>query len=195
MKDLSQIIQSSLLQAQQTLDRFLKDERTLPTIEGMALEMASCLKGGGKILSLGNGGSLCDAMHFAEELTGRFRQNRRPYAALCVNDPAFLTCTANDMSYEEAFERYVEALGKEGDVLLAISTSGKSRNVNRAARKAREMGMKVLSLTQDHASELVSVSDLSLLVPCAPHSDRIQEIHIKVIHILIEVIESLLSDE
>lgn len=192
MTDSKTIISSGLLQAQQCLERFIADERTLPVIGRMAQEMAECLRNGGKILSLGNGGSLCDATHFAEELTGRFRLNRRPYAAIAVNDPAFLTCTANDMSYEEAFERYVQALGKPGDVLLAISTSGASRNVNRAARKALEMGLRVHALTQDCGCELESIAHLSLLAPRAPHSDRIQEIHIKVIHLLIETIESLL---
>lgn len=194
MADSKQIIKDSLLQAQACLERFLEDERTIPTIERMAHEMAECLSGGGKILSLGNGGSLCDATHFAEELTARFRKTRRPYAALAVNDAAFLTCTANDMSYEEAFERYVQALGKPGDVLLAISTSGASENVNRAAMRARQMGLRVMALTSDAGGELEKAAHLSLLAPRAPHSDRVQEIHIKVIHVLIEVIESLLGE-
>lgn len=156
--------------------------------------MAECLNDGGKIISCGNGGSLCDATHFAEELTGRFREDRRPMPAMAINDPAYLTCTGNDYSFEDVFSRWVQAFGKSGDVLLAISTSGTSANVVKAAQTSKRAGMKVIALTSKKGQTLSALSDVSIMAPDAPHSDRIQEIHIKVIHILIEAIEALLSE-
>lgn len=185
------IINHSLGEARRELEAFLADPGTVPSIEAAAEIMAECLKGGGKILSGGNGGSLCDATHFAEELTGRFRNDRRPLPAMAINDPAYLTCVGNDYSFEVVFSRWVEAFGKPGDVLLAISTSGTSANVLKAAMTAREIGMKVVALTSKKGKPLAELADVSVMAPDAPHSDRIQEIHIKVIHILIETIESL----
>ena len=185
------IINHSLGEAQKELEAFLVDPCTVPSIEAAAEIMAECLKGGGKIISCGNGGSLCDATHFAEELTGRFRNDRSPFPAMAINDPAYLTCVGNDYSFEVVFSRWVEAFGKPGDVLLAISTSGTSANVLKAAMTAREIGMKVVALTSKKGKPLAELADVSVMAPDAPHSDRIQEIHIKVIHILIETIESL----
>ena len=155
--------------------------------------MADCLKNGGKIISCGNGGSLCDATHFAEELTGRFRNDRGPLPAMAINDPAYLTCGGNDYSFDVAFSRWVEAFGKSGDVLLAISTSGTSPNIIKAAEAAKNLRMKVIALTSKNGKTLSDLADVTIAAPDAPHSDRIQEIHIKVIHILIEAIESLLQ--
>ena len=185
------IINHSLGEARKELEAFLADPSTVPSIEAAAEIMAECLKGGGMIISCGNGGSLCDATHFAEELTGRFRKDRRPLPAMAINDPAYLTCVGNDYSYEVVFSRWVEAFGKPGDVLLAISTSGTSANVLKAATAARKLGMKVVALTSKKGKPLSELADVSVMAPDAPHSDRIQEIHIKVIHILIETIESL----
>jgi D-sedoheptulose 7-phosphate isomerase len=168
---------------------FLADTETIPVIQRAASIMADCLSSGGKIISCGNGGSLCDATHFAEELTGRFRNDRCPLPAMAINDPAYLTCVGNDYSFEDVFSRWVEAFGKPGDVLLAISTSGSSKNVLKAAKSARKRGMKVVALTSKKGKPLSELADVSVMAPDAPHSDRIQEIHIKVIHILIEAIE------
>ena len=185
-----EIIEHSLEEARIELERFLCAPQTASCIEQMVDVMAHCLKTGGKIMSCGNGGSLCDATHFAEELTGRFRASRRPLPAMAINDPAYLSCTANDFSYEEVFSRWVEAFGREGDVLLSISTSGSSENVIKAASKAKALGMKVIALTCEGPSPLAELADVCIGAPKAPHSDRIQEIHIKVIHIAIEALEA-----
>ena len=183
------IIKHSLEEARKELEGFMADPSTVPSIEAAAKVMAECLKSGGKILACGNGGSLCDATHFAEELTGRFRDDRTPLPAMAINDPAYLTCVGNDYSFEEVFSRWVEAFGKPGDVLLAISTSGTSVNVLNAAAAARNLGLKVIALTSKKGKPLSELADVSIMAPDAPHSDRIQEIHIKVIHILIEALE------
>lgn len=162
-------------------------------IDRAAAMMADCLAGGGKIISCGNGGSMCDAAHFAEKLTGRFRKNRKPYPAIAINDPAYLTCVGNDFSYDEVFSRFVEATGNKNDVLLSISTSGNSENVVRAARKAKELDMKVIFLTKEGENRLQEIPDITIASPETPFSDRIQEIHIKVIHILIQLIEAKLG--
>ena len=189
MKDIQGLIGHSLEEARNELKQFLADPRTIPAIQEAAVVMADSLSSGGKIISCGNGGSLCDATHFAEELTGRFRNDRRPLPAMAINDPAYLTCVGNDYSFEDVFSRWVEAFGKPGDVLLTISTSGTSKNVMKAAKAAHECGMKVVALTSKKGKPLSELADVSVMAPDAPHSDRIQEIHIKVIHILIEAIE------
>ncbi len=188
------IIRDSLTMAREELERFLADPHTVPSIGKAAEIMSECLSAGGKIMSCGNGGSLCDATHFAEELTGRFRDDRRPMPAMAINDPAYITCVGNDYSFEEIFSRWVEAFGKSGDVLLAISTSGTSKNILKAAEVARRLGMKVVALTSKKGKPLAELADVVVAAPDAPHSDRIQEIHIKVIHILIEVIEFKIAD-
>lgn len=187
------IISHSLQEAKQALDDFLASPATVCTIAEASLICAQCLEDGHKILSCGNGGSLCDATHFAEELTGRYRGNRRSLPAIAMNDPAYLTCTANDFDFLDVFARYVEGVGNEGDVLLAISTSGTSENILRAARAARQKGLKVVALTSQGGNPLAHEAHCAVCAPRTPHSDRIQEIHIKVIHILIECIESTLS--
>ena len=189
----SDIINASLAQARSALEDFLADPRTVPVMESIVNVMAGCLRSGGKIISCGNGGSLCDATHFAEELTGRFRDSRRPLPAMAINDPAYMTCTGNDFEFSDIFARWVEAFGREGDTLLAITTSGNSENVVRAAVSARRAGMKVVCLTSDGPSKMDALSDVCLKAPRTPHSDRIQEIHIKVIHIVIEALEKELG--
>ena len=186
-------IRHSLAECNRELQTFLEDPRTVPTIEQITGILADSLRAGGKILACGNGGSLCDATHVAEELTGRFRGNRRSLPAMAVNDPAYMTCVGNDFAFDEIFARWVEAFGKEGDVLLAISTSGKSGNILKAIEAARTAGMKVVALTADTDNPMRQAADAALLAPAAPHSDRIQEIHIKVIHILIEGVERALG--
>ena len=187
------LISQSLKQAREELDDFINDPETIPSIANAAAIMADCLKNEGKIISCGNGGSLCDATHFAEELTGRFRNDRRPLPAMAINDPAYLTCVGNDYSFDVVFSRWIEAFGRSKDVLLAISTSGSSRNILKAAETAKSLGIKVIALTSKKGKSLADLADVTIAAPDAAHSDRIQEIHIKVIHILIEAIESLLK--
>ena len=183
------IIRSSLDEALDELTRFLADPQTLPAI-GQGVEiLAEALQSGHKVMSCGNGGSLCDATHFAEELTGRFRQSRRPLPAMSVNDPAYFTCVGNDHSFDVIFQRWVEAFGRPGDVLVAISTSVTSSNVLKAVEAARGLGMRVIALTSVKGKPLADAADVAIKAPDAPHSDRIQEIHIKVIHIMIEALE------
>lgn len=193
MNMLSSLIVQNLEEARQELESFIADPKTVPAIEKMASMMAESLRNGGKIISCGNGGSLCDATHFAEELTGRFHNDRRPWPAMSVNDPAYLTCTGNDFSFEDIFSRWVEAFGKEGDVLLAISTSGGSENIMKAAEAAKAKGMKVAVLTSVKGERLIRLADAAVAAPASRFSDRIQEIHIKVIHILIDAIEHILE--
>ena len=183
------IIRSSLDEAMDELTRFLADPQTLPAI-GQGVEiLAEALQSGHKVMSCGNGGSLCDATHFAEELTGRFRKSRRPLPAMSVNDPAYFTCVGNDYSFDVIFQRLVVAFGRPGDVLVAISTSGTSSNVLKAVEAARGLGMRVIALTSVRGKPLADAADVAIKAPDAPHSDRIQEIHIKVIHIMIEALE------
>lgn len=184
-----EIIESSLNEAKRTLEDFIASPDTIPVMSAMVDVLAECFNSGGKVISCGNGGSLCDATHFAEELTGRFRKNRRPLPAMAVNDPAYMTCTGNDFEFNDIFARWVEAFGKEGDVLLAISTSGNSRNIAMAAEEAHRKGMKVIGMTAEGDTLLKELADVCLCSPRTPYSDRIQEIHIKVIHIVIEALE------
>lgn len=186
---MKELISQDLEQAQEELERFLADPHTVDSIAEAAGIFVDTLKNGGKIISCGNGGSLCDATHFAEELTGRYRGNRASLPAIAINDPAYMTCTGNDFDFSDIFSRYVEGVGCSGDALLAISTSGTSANVVKAAQAAKQKGMKVVALTGPAGNVLASMADAAVCAPSAPHSDRIQEIHIKVIHILIHAIE------
>ena len=184
-------IHAELAEARAVLDRFLADETNLAHIAHAAELMAASLRNGGKILTCGNGGSLCDAQHFAEELSGRYRADRRALAAIALTEASHLTCVANDYGFEFVFSRFVEALGRPGDVLLAISTSGNSPNVLRAAEAARAQGMTVVALTGKDGGQLAGICDVEIRAPHSGYADRIQEIHIKVIHILIMLIEQL----
>lgn len=186
------IINKSLEEAQDILKGFINSNAS-ELIDKAAGTIAQTLRQGGKVISCGNGGSLCDATHFAEELTGRYRKDRKPYPAVAINDPAYLTCVGNDYSFEEVFSRYVEAMGKLGDVLLAISTSGNSLNVVKAVKSAKSQGMSVIALTKSGKNELSDLADIVLASPASEYSDRIQEIHIKIIHILIQTVEAKLN--
>ena len=192
---MNDLIVSDLQEAHDELHRFLADENTIPSMNRATRIFVDALQRGNKIIACGNGGSLCDATHFAEELTGRYRENRRSLPAISINDPAYLTCTANDFSYEDVFARYVEGVGTNGDVLLAISTSGNSENVVRALTTAHKKGMQVVALTVGGDNQLTRNADVAVCAPWAPHSDRIQEIHIKVIHTLIHAIETAMFGE
>lgn len=184
----------SLQDAQSTLTSFIEDKKNIDNINSAINLMVESYKSNGRMFSCGNGGSMCDAMHFAEELTGRFRKERKPLAAMAINDPSHLTCVSNDYGYDVVFSRYVEAWGNPGDVLLAISTSGNSPNVLLAAEAAKKKGMKVIGLLGKDGGKLKDMVDLALIVN-SPVSDRIQEVHIKCIHIFIEGIERSLFPE
>ena len=188
---LPDLIRAELTEARAVLDRFLADPAHVASIAAAAELISASLQSGGKVLTCGNGGSLCDAQHFAEELSGRYRQNRRALAAIALTEASHMTCVANDFGFEFVFSRFVEALGRPGDVLLAISTSGNSPNILRAAEAARELGMTVVSLTGKDGGLLAGLSDVEIRAPHSGYADRIQEIHIKAIHILILMIERL----
>ena len=151
--------------------------------------LTGCLKGGHKIMSCGNGGSMCDAMHFAEELSGRYRDDRDPIAAMSLSDASVMSCIGNDYGFDRVFARQIEALGNPGDVLLAISTSGQSANVLEAARAAKERGIHVLALTGKDGGALALLAGVEVRVPWSGYADRIQEMHIKCIHAWIDAIE------
>lgn len=182
-------IRAQLLEAQQVLDAFIQQEENLENIEAAAQLISQSFKNGGKILSCGNGGSHCDAMHFAEELTGRYRENRPAYPAIAIADPSHISCVGNDFGYNAIFSRYIEGLGQHGDVLLGISTSGNSANIIQAVEAARKKNMKVVLLTGKDGGKLKDQADIEIRVPHFGYADRIQEIHIKIIHILIMLIE------
>ena len=176
-------------EAQAVLAGFVNDPKNLENVEAAARLMAAALLDEKKIIACGNGGSHCDAMHFAEELSGRYRQNRRALAAIAISDPSHITCVGNDYGYDFVFSRFVEGLGNHGDVLLGISTSGNSANVIRAVEAARTRGMKVVLLTGKDGGKLAGLADVEIRVSHFGYADRIQEIHIKVIHTLIMCIE------
>ena len=188
---LTGLIRAELTEARTVLDQFLANEANLAGIAQAAELMAASLRDGGKILTCGNGGSLCDAQHFAEELSGRYRQDRPALAAIALTEASHLTCVANDYGFEFVFSRFVQALGRRGDVLLAISTSGNSPNVLNAAEAAKAAGMQVVSLTGKNGGKLADLSDVEIRVPHFGFADRIQEVHIKAIHIMILLIEKL----
>ncbi|MEQ8423588.1 MAG: D-sedoheptulose 7-phosphate isomerase [Cyclobacteriaceae bacterium] len=187
--DSQQIIKGELTQAASTLNNFLQSSSALTAIEEAASKMSAAIKSGNKIISCGNGGSHCDAMHFAEELSGRFRADRQALPALSISDPSHITCVGNDYGFEFIFSRYVEALGSKGDVLLAISTSGNSANVLNAAKAAKDKGITVVALSGNDGGKLKAMADVNINVPHNGFADRIQEMHIKIIHILILLIE------
>jgi len=182
-------VKNSLTEAQQTVATFLQDEAALQNVVRAGELLIAALRQGKKAYSCGNGGSMCDAMHFAEELTGRFRKNRPGIAAMAISDPSYLSCVANDYGYEEVFSRFIESHGRSGDVLLAISTSGASVSVLNAAKRAVETGMVVIGLTGRPGTDLEKLSTICISSPGSPFADRAQELHIKIIHILIELVE------
>lgn len=187
------IVVAALAQAADALANLRADPAAIAAIARGGETVARCLRAGGRVFSCGNGGSLCDAMHFAEELTGRFRGDRPGYAATAIADPGHLSCVANDFGFEQVFSRYVQAHGRSGDVLLAISTSGNSANVVAAAHAARAAGMSVIALTGRADCALAELAEVRIATPAGRYSDRVQELHIKVLHTLIELVEHHLA--
>lgn len=191
--ELKEIVRDQMNEAADLLSRFSQDEAQLEAVAQAAELLAKRFKAGGKVLACGNGGSHCDAMHFDEELTGRFRENRRGLPAIAISDPSHLSYVANDFGYEYVFSRYVEAVGQRGDVLFGISTSGNSETIIKAVKAARAQNMNVILLTGQDDGKLAGLADVEVRVPHFGYADRIQEIHIKVIHSIILMVEKLVA--
>ncbi|EQC48326.1 phosphoheptose isomerase [Bacteriovorax sp. BSW11_IV] len=191
---MSDFIVEAMQNARTTLDSFLANPQNIKTMEGAINSLVSSFKNGGKVISCGNGGSMCDAMHFAEELTGRFRKDRPALPAVAISDSSHISCVANDYGFDYIFSKYVEAWGKDGDTLLAISTSGNSPNVLNAVEAAKARGMKVIGLLGKGGGKLKDMVDFPLVID-ATVSDRIQEMHIKIIHTFIEGVERQIFPE
>ena len=192
--DILHSIRGALLEAQDLLNRFIRNPENIATIAETAEMMRDVFEREGRIFSCGNGGSLCDAVHFAEECTGKFRSDRKPLPAIALGDAGHITCTANDFGFAEVFARPLLALGQPGDLLIVLSTSGNSENVVRAAVAAKSRGMQVFGLLGGDGGDLKQHCDICLIAP-GDTADRIQEIHIKVLHILIEHVERLMFPE
>lgn len=184
-----EFILSQLHESARVLERFSGSDEHIDAVNRAGNLFADSIASGGKVISCGNGGSMSDAAHFAEELSGKYRDERKALPGLAISDAGHLSCTANDYGYEYVFSRFVEAHGKEGDALLAISTSGRSPNVLNACRAAHEKGMKTVALTGNSGGELAELADIEIRIPHNGYADRIQEMHIKIIHCLIGIIE------
>ena len=186
------LIENNFKEAQQILQQFSADPKNIAAVEKAGKLLAAAFKKGNKVISCGNGGSMCDAMHFAEELSGRFREDRKALPAISISDPSHITCVWNDYGFDKIFSRYIEAMGNKGDVLLAISTSGNSVNVLNAIKVAEKKGMLVIGLTGKDGGKMAKLCDVEIRAPHSKYADRAQEIHIKVIHSLIQYVESTL---
>ncbi|GAL32992.1 phosphoheptose isomerase 1 [Vibrio maritimus] len=173
------LIRNELTEAAEVLNKFLSDDHNIAQIEAAAKMIADSFKQEGKVLSCGNGGSHCDAMHFAEELTGRYRENRPGYAGIAISDPSHLSCVSNDFGYDFVFSRYVEAVGRSGDVLFGLSTSGNSGNILKAIDAAKAKGMKTIALTGKDGGKMAGLADIEIRVPHFGYADRIQEVILK----------------
>lgn len=182
-------ILSSLKEAQAGLDNLLRNDLAIASIQKAGELLVEAFQNEGRVFSCGNGGSMCDAMHFAEELSGKYRLDRKGLPASSISDPSHISCVGNDYGYDYVFARYLEAHARKGDVLLAISTSGKSPNILKVAQYAKENGISVIGLTGKPDSPLASLTDVEVCTPAGSYADRVQELHIKVIHILIEQVE------
>lgn len=191
--NLQENIVKNLEEAEKAIHTYRNAPENINALVAAAELMAESLAQGKKLISCGNGGSMCDAIHFAEELTGRFRESRKSLAAIAISDVGHISCVANDFGYAYIFSRFIESMGQAGDVLVAISTSGNSENVLKAVEAAKEKGMKVVALTGKDGGKLAEVCDIELRAPFSAYADRAQEIHIKIIHCLIDSIEQLIA--
>jgi D-sedoheptulose 7-phosphate isomerase len=188
-------IKNHFLEAQEVLKNFNDNPKNFENILAAGDLLVDAIKNGGKIISCGNGGSMCDAMHFAEELSGRYREDRKALPAIAISDASHITCTGNDYGFDYIFSRYVEAIGNKNDVLFAISTSGNSKNIINAIIAAKEKGMRVIGLTGKDGGKMAELCDVEIRAPFSTYSDRVQEIHIKIIHSLIDFVEKSLISE
>lgn len=187
------LIKKELHEAEKLLNKIINQPAMINTIDQAASLMAEAVKNNGKIISCGNGGSHCDAMHFAEELTGRYRDDRPPIPAIAISDPSHMSCVSNDYGFENIFSRFIDAVGQPNDVLLGITTSGNSPNIINAVKSANKKGMSTIILSGNDGGQVSKISNINIIVPFSGYSDRIQEIHIKIIHIFILLIEQQLS--
>ncbi|MCB0407779.1 MAG: D-sedoheptulose 7-phosphate isomerase [Bdellovibrionales bacterium] len=192
---LSSIWKNSLNEASSVLNAFTSDSHTIEQCEKFTELLVETFKNNGNVFSCGNGGSHCDAMHFAEEFTGRFRGDRQPLGALALGDASHVTCVSNDFGFEHIFSRQLQGLGREGDLLIGLSTSGNSSNVIDAFQTAKSKKIKTVALLGKGGGKLKELADVAIVVPQATTSDRIQEVHIKVIHTVIEATERMLFPE
>ena len=183
-------VTDDLKESSRVLEAFIALPDTASKIEQAIEIMVESIKGRGKVISAGNGGSMCDAQRFAEELTGRYRGDRPACPAVAVCDPSHLTCVGNDYGFDYVFSRFVEGMGNPGDVFLGISTSGNSKNIIEACKAAKKRGMKSVCLLGKDGGALKELCDLPIIVPHQGFADRIQEVHTMVIHIMIRGIES-----
>ena len=183
-------IQSALLDAVSAIE-FLQRKENVAFIENCALKIAACFERGGKLLIAGNGGSLCDAMHFAEELSGLYREKRPAMAAIALSDPGHMSCVANDLGYDKVFSRAVEAFGKPEDIFIGLTTSGNSPNIIEAVRASKEKSMQTIAFLGKSGGVLKGMCDLEIIVDGFRYSDRVQEAHMTAIHIIIEMVENL----
>ncbi len=188
-----EFIAKELQAAKELLEKVLADKNILESIKKAGAVMSNALKEGNKIISCGNGGSMSDAIHFAEELSGRYRNDRKPLAAIAISDAAHITCTANDYGFDQIFSRFIGALGQQGDCLLALTTSGNSANIIEAIKQAKKQNITTIVLTGNSGGLAGTLADVEIRVPHTGYSDRIQEIHIKIIHILISLVENNLK--
>lgn len=182
-------IKKHFIEAKEKLEEFISNEDNFDSIQKAGDILVSAFSSDNKVISCGNGGSMSDAMHFAEELSARFRSHRRAFPAISISDPSHITCAGNDYGFEKIFSRFVEGLGNKNDVLLAISTSGESENVLNAVNAAQQKGMKVIALTGRSGGKIGGKADVEIRAPYSDFADRTQEIHIKIIHSLIDYIE------
>lgn len=184
------LIENNLKEAHQLLEQFIAEPKNTDAIEKAGKILVEAFKRGNKVISCGNGGSMCDAMHFAEELSGRFREDRKALPAISISDSSHISCVANDYGYDKVFSRYIEAIGNKGDILLAISTSGNSINIINAINAAAQKGMTIIGLTGKTGGEMAGLCNIEIRAPHSQYADRAQEIHIKVIHSLIHYVET-----
>ena len=189
-QDTADLISTRFDQTGKALEKFLRDGENLAAVDRLAKKIHAVLQAGGRVFSCGNGGSMCDAMHFAEELTGRFRSDRKPYSAIAISDPSHISCVGNDYGFEFIFSRYIEGVGRPGDMLICLSTSGNSKNILNAIEAARKTGIHAFALLGKDGGKAAVKADDRIVVH-DDFSDRIQEVHIKILHIAIDATEYL----
>ena len=191
---LKEDIRNSYLTAFETVKAVVENEENIEKTEKISQELALAYKNGKKSLIAGNGGSNCDAMHFAEEFTGRFRKDRRALPSISISDSSHITCVGNDFGFDFVFAKGVEAFGQEGDFFFGISTSGNSKNVIEAVKTAKKKNLKTVALLGKDGGKLKGVCDYEFIIP-GETSDRIQEVHMMILHIIIEGVERILFPE
>jgi D-sedoheptulose 7-phosphate isomerase len=194
--ELREILNQHLLESSEILKIFSTNEEYLNSVTEAAEIIISSLQSGNKIITAGNGGSMCDAMHFASELSGRYRDDRDPIPAISISDPSHITCVGNDYGYDQIFSRYLTAHCNRGDIFFGITTSGNSQNIINACLSAKERNMRIVVLTSDRIGTLQTdyrdLVDVSIKTPSSKYADRIQELHIKIIHSIVDMVEKKL---